>query len=70
MKNKYLKLTKDQKERGVIFSSQLKDSTGKVEDGEMHEVFVNDENQTEKIERLKDASFFEGSSWNVNEIRQ
>ena len=70
MKGKYLKLTEDQKLRGVIFSSQLKDSTGKFANGEIHEVFVNDENKDEKINRLTDASFFKGSPWNVNEIRQ
>ena len=70
MKNKYLKLTKDQKERGVIFSSQLKDSTGKFANGVIHEVFSNDENKDEKISRLSDSSFFKGSPWNVNEIRK
>ena len=69
MRNKYLKLTKDQKERGVIFSSQLKDIKGAAANGVLHEVFSTDENQTEIIRRLTDASFFEGSSWNVNEVR-
>ena len=70
MRNKYLKLTKDQKDRGVIFSSQLKDSTNNVANGELHEVFSTDEDKTEKISRLSDASFFEGSPWNVNVVRQ
>lgn len=51
------KLTKDQKARGVIFSSQLNNYTfGQI--GEIHEVFATDEDKHEKIKRLKDVSFF------------
>lgn len=70
MRNKYLKLTKEQKDRGVIFSSQLKDSTNNVANGEVHEVLVNEVDKDEKIQNLSDASFFEDSPWNVNEVRQ
>lgn len=51
------KLTKEQKERGVIFSSHLKNYT--IHDmGTIHEVFENDPDKYEKIKRLKDVSFF------------
>ena len=51
------KLTKDQRERGVIFSSQLINySIGNV--GKVHEVFREQEDKWEVIERLKDVSFF------------
>ena len=62
MKTKRRKLTKDQKERGVIFSSTFK-NTGDEEI--THEVFEDDEKADEKIERLKDTSFFEG--WGADE---
>lgn len=51
------KLTKEQKERGVIFSSQLVNYT--IGDtGTLHEVFKDDKDKWETIERLKDVSFF------------
>ena len=51
------KLTKDQKERGVIFSSQLNNHTlGNI--GEVHEVFANQKDKWETIARLKDVKFF------------
>ena len=51
------KLTKEQKERGVIFSSQLINYTTK-DFGEMHEVYADQEDKWEVIERLKDVKFF------------
>ena len=57
------KLTKDQKERGVIFSSQLINYT--LHDiGEVEEVFANDPNGYETIRRLKDVRFFK--NWAQN----
>lgn len=51
------KLTKDQRERGVIFSSQLNNYTlGKL--GEIHEVFADQPDRYEVINRLKDVKFF------------
>lgn len=70
MKNKHLKLTKDQKARNVIMSSQLKAADGSAEPGELQEVKRGHEDAREQIERLRDASFFDGSQWDVNEIRQ
>lgn len=66
MKKKYLKLTADQKARGVIFSSELKGS------GLVHEVFEKEGYQ--EIERRKnlllDDKFFNDSPWKYNLIRQ
>lgn len=51
------KLTKEQRERGVIFSSQLNNYT--LHDvGKVHEVFANDPDRYETIKRLKDVKFF------------
>lgn len=64
MKKKYLKLTKDQKDRGVIFSSEL------VGGGTVHEVFSDDEDKEKKIDRLLDDKFFNNSPFKYNLIRQ
>ena len=63
MTKKYLKLTKEQKERGVIFSSEL------IGGGQIHEVLGTDEDIEKTIERLKDDKFFNNSPYSYNEIR-
>lgn len=63
MKKKYLKLTQDQKARGVVFSSQLKPGTT------IHEVFATDKDKEEVIKRLLNDKFFNNSPFEVNEIR-
>ena len=63
MKKRYLKLTKDQKERGIIFSSILQPGTT------THEVYQDDEDKYIVIERLKDDKFFNNSPYKYNEIR-
>lgn len=50
------KLTKEQKEHGVIFSSLLINHT--LDQGELHEVFEDDEDKYERIANLKDVAFF------------
>ena len=64
MKKTYLKLTNDQKARGVIFSSQL------MPNGTIHEVLENEGRASEKIERLYNDKFFDNSPYTHNEIRQ
>ncbi len=66
MKKRYLQLTKEQKERGVIFSSTLLPSENPI----IHEVKATDEDKHEVIKRLKDDSFFNDSIFKYNEIRQ
>lgn len=63
----YRKLTKDQKERGVIFSSCL--SPTKYENGTIHEVKKDDPDKENKICNLKDDKFFNGSQFKYNIIR-
>lgn len=63
MQKKELTLTVDQKDRGIIFSSQLQP------DGKIHEIHKDDNKIKEIIERLRDDSFFDNSLWKYNEIR-
>jgi uncharacterized membrane protein YfhO len=69
MRKIYRTLTKDQKERGVIFSSELvSDDTelNKV----VHEVKETDSDKLERIEKLKDDKFFNNSPFKHNLIRE
>ena len=70
MKKIYRKLTKDQKERGVIFSSTLSRYTTELTTDTMHEVFATDPDAYGTISRLKDDKFFNNSPWKYNIIRQ
>ena len=64
MRKVYKALTNEQKNRGVIFSSEL------IGGGLVHEVFKDDENKNEKIRRLLDDKFFNNSPYKRNEIHQ
>lgn len=64
MRKKYLKLTDEQKAKGVIFSSQLQPGTV------LHEVMTTDKNKNTVIDRLLDDKFFNRSNFKYNEIRQ
>lgn len=69
MRKVYKELTPDQKARGVIFSSEL------VGGGKVHEVTQDDMREDakyyrKKINRLLDDSFFNGSHYKYNLIRQ
>ena len=56
-KTRHYKLTKDQQERGVIFSAQIVNYS--INDpGDLHEVFDSDPDKWQKIENLRDVSFF------------
>lgn len=68
MKKLYRKLTKDQKERGIVFSSCL--SEGRCEIGKIHEVHRFDEERELKIYRLLDDSFFNNSHFKYNIVRK
>ena len=69
MRKKYLKLLKEQKERNVIFSSQLISFCG-CENGSIHEIYKDDKDKYEKIRRLKNDEFFNNSHFKYNLIRQ
>lgn len=67
-------LTKDQKARGVIYSSQITNYSINSP-GELHEVFRDDADARHKIELLEDVGFFRrmcrGEGWRaVNTIRE
>jgi len=70
MRKVYRKLTKDQKERGAIFSSTLSRATNELVGDTIHEVKADDPDRFAKIDRLKDDEFFNDSPWNYNIIRQ
>lgn len=74
-KNKYLSLTVDQKDRGVIYSSALIVKNRPDIKVVTHEVYGEDENAQQKIRNLKDTSFFKNMAYDmgwdvVNEIRR
>lgn len=55
----YRKLTADQKNRNIIYSSQLiVTNNPAIENGVIHEVKADDPRRNEKINNLKDVSFF------------
>ena len=75
MKKVYKKLTKDQKARGVIFSSTLSKYTTETIEDTMHEVTKENLHDTfgtdrDKIELLKDDKFFNNGPWKYNIIRK
>lgn len=69
MRKIYRKLTKDQKERGIIFSSTLSRYTTELTTDTIHEVHKDDPDAYNKIQRLKDDKFFNNSPWKYNIIR-
>lgn len=64
-KNRYYKLTKDQRERGVIYSSQLINYSIPDDKAIIHEVFRDQEDKWEVIARLKDVRFFKNLAWDA-----
>ena len=73
MRKKYLTLTSEQVQRGVIFSSQL------IPNGSIHEVTRENVNEVSefakekglnKISLLLDDKFFNGSDYKYNLIRR
>tara|TARA_R100001086_G_C11802431_1_gene249237 strand:+ start:686 stop:880 length:195 start_codon:yes stop_codon:yes gene_type:complete len=64
MRKVYKKLTKEQKDKGVIFSSEL------IGSETIHEVKETDDNQELTIRRLLDDSFFNKSPYSHNEVRK
>ena len=67
-----LKLTADQKKRGVVFSSVLYCDNGT--EPCLHEVMADDPLREERIRNLKDVSFFKNMAaeedWDVVEERR
>ena len=71
MRKVYRKLTKEQKARGVIFSSALSPyPTDDIYGLTVHEVNKDDLDISKTIARLKDDSFFNASHFKYNIIRR
>ena len=69
VKKVYKKLTQEQKNRGVFFSSCLSVDRTEREGDTLHEVFKNDIDE-KKIGRLIDDKFFNKSHFKFNIIRR
>ena len=74
MKKVFLKLTKDQKERKVYFSSTLSIAIFETSDATRHEItsdeYIKDWKEAETKEaRLRDDKFFNNSHFNFNIVR-
>ena len=70
MKKVYKKLTKEQKERSVIFSSTLSRGKTECKDDTTHEVFIGQIDGEEAVNRLLDDAFFNASYFKYNIIRK
>jgi hypothetical protein len=70
VKKVYKKLTEEQKQRGVVFSSCLSKYRTEQSTDLIHEVLKDDSDISGHITRLKDDRFFNGSPWNFNIIRE
>jgi len=66
----YKELTKDQKARGVIFSSTLSVNKTEGKDGVMHEIVEGQPDEGVQRARLLDDSFFNDSHFNYNVVRR
>ena len=68
MKNHYLKLTPEQRARGVIFSSELLPQIGETRT--IHEVKADAPERDERIARLLDDKSFNAGPYKYNEVRR
>ena len=63
------KLSKEQVEKGIIYTSTLSTSRNELQDDTVHEIYKDDEDITETKNRLEDTKFFNNSHYNFNIIR-
>lgn len=70
VKKIYKKLTIEQKNKDIVFSSCLSVFKTEQLNDKIHEVFKNDPNKDIQIKRLKDDSFFNNSHFKFNIIRK
>lgn len=70
MRKKYLRLTKEQKARGVFFSSVLVPRPGYGLDMQVHEIMHGESGADEKMRRLLDDKFFNGGPYLYNLVRR
>lgn len=72
MEKIYKELTEEQRERGVCFSSCFSTQrTEQTNEGTIHEVLntMTEQEQEERIKRLRNDKFFNNSSFKYNIIR-
>jgi len=69
MKDIKKKLSKEQINKGIIFTSTLSKYRNEQEEDTVHSVYDNQEDKNEIITRLSDTTFFINSPYNFNIIR-
>lgn len=69
MRKIYRKLTKEQKARGIIFSSCLSISKTELENDTIHELTGKEEDYFVQRKRLLDDKFFNKSHFKFNIVR-
>lgn len=69
MKDIKKKLSKEQINKGIIFTSTLSKYRNEQEEDTVHSVYDNQEDKNEIIARLSDTTFFINSPYNFNIIR-
>lgn len=70
MKKVFLRLTPEQRERGVVFSSTLSKCKTEQPEDLTHEVFAGDKDKDRLINNYMEDSFFDDSPWKYNVIRR
>ena len=63
------KLSKDQIEEGIIYTSALSTERYELSTCTVHKVYDTNEDKYEKIERLENSKFFKNSHYRFNIIR-
>ena len=69
MRKIYKDLSKEDKEKGIIFKSTLSEHTTEAYNDTTHTVYDTDKDKLETIKRLKDDNFFNNSFFKYNIIR-
>jgi hypothetical protein len=69
MKKIYKKLSKERREKGIMFTSTLSNSKTEQEEDSVAIVYAKDDEIEERIRRLKNDKFFDESPWEYNIIR-
>ena len=70
MKKIHKKLTEEQINRGIIFSSCLSEFRTEQTNDTIHELTGKEEDYQVQLIRLYDDTFFNKSHWNFNILRQ
>jgi hypothetical protein len=63
------KLSKEQIERGIIYTSTLSTEKNESLSDTIHEIYEGDNYKNEKMRRLEDTKFFKNSPFKYNIVR-